>query len=114
MSEECQSSAAYGYMNWQQAAPTMEGLMTSEKPCAYMEGIDGRGKAVFRHWRMTDAVYEDFCRVKENISNARFATPVDGELSSLMGKVVHGEGDPDVEKLTHEAYMRMKMMVAES
>ncbi len=114
LSEECQSSAAYGYMNWQQAAPTMEGLMTSEKPCTYMEGIDGRGKAVFRHWRMTDAVYEDFCRVKENISNARFATPVDGELSSLMGEVVHGEGNPDLEKLTHEAYMRMKMMAAES
>ena len=114
MSEECQSSAAYGYMNWQQAVPTMEGLMTSEKPCTYMEGIDGRGKAVFRHWRMTDAVYEEFCRVRENISSVHFATPIDRELSFLMGDVLYGEGDLDVEKLTHEAYMRMKMIAAES
>lgn len=114
MSEECQRSAACTYFNWQNGVPTTEGLMTQEKPCAFYEGVDRKGNPIFFDWSMTDAVYEDFRKVRENISSARFATPVDGEVGGLISPIVYGQGSPDLEKLTHEAYMRMKMMAAES
>lgn len=114
MSEECQRSAACTYFNWQNGVPTTEGLMTQEKPCLVYDGLDQERNPVFLDWSMTDAVYEDFCKVRENISSAQFATPLDGEVRDLISPIVYGQGSPDLEKLTHEAYMRMKMMVAES
>lgn len=114
LSEECQRSAACTHFNWQNGVPTTEGLMTQEKPCLFYEGLDQEHNPTFMEWSMTDAVYEDFCKVRENISSAQFATPVDGEVGDLISPIVYGQGSPDLEKLTHEAYMRMKMIAAES
>ncbi len=108
LGEECQRSILYAYMTFGQAVPTLEGLMTQDT--AVSDGIE----EAF----MSDNFYEQFCAVRDNISFADFATPLDHELQrlyldelnpSLMESAPKSRGS-----VIHDAYMRMNMELAES
>lgn len=108
LGEECQRSILYAYMTFGQAVPTLEGLMTQDT--AVSDGIEN----VF----MPDDFYEQFCAVRDNISFADFATPLDHELQRLyideLKPSLTESAQKSRESMIHDAYMRMNMELAES
>ncbi len=108
LGEECQRSILYTYMTFGQAVPTLDGLMTQDT--AVSDGIE----TVF----MPDSFYEQFCAVRDNISFADFATPLDHELQRLyideLKPSLMEPAPKSRESMIHDAFMRMNMMLAES
>lgn len=108
LGEECQRSMIYSYMTFDQAVPTLEGLMTQDT--AVSDGIEN----VF----MPDNFYEQFCAVRDNISFADFATPLNHELQRLyideLKPSLTEPAQKSRESMIHDAYMRMNMELAES
>lgn len=108
LGEECQRSTLYAYMTFGQAVPTLEGLMTQDT--AVSDGIE----EAF----MSDNFYEQFCAVRDNISFADFATPLDHELQRLyldeLSPSLMESAPKSRESMIHDAYMRMNMELAES
>jgi len=105
LGEECQRSILYTFMTCA-AVPTLEGLMTQGTGVS-----DGIEKAV-----MPDNFYEQFCLVRDNISFADFATPLDHELQRLFWDLLSPsqESTKSREDMIHDVYMRMSMDLAES
>lgn len=106
MSKEGQQSKLYAYMIWDHALPTMEGLMAG-RGWGVSDSMDG---AVY----MSENLYEKFVELREGLSGAEFQTSLEEELSNLYTEAAYGESGKSVEKLVHDAYMRMNMMLAES
>lgn len=108
LGEECQRSILYAYMTFGRAVPTLEGLMTQDT--AVSDGIE----EAF----MSDNFYEQFCTVRDNISFADFATPLDHELQRLyldeLSPSLMESAPKSRESMIHDAYMRMNMELAES
>ena len=67
---------------------------------------------------MSDNFYEQFCAVRDNISFADFATPLDHELQRLyldeLNPSLMESAPKPRESMIHDAYMRMNMELAES
>ena len=106
MSKEAQQSKLYAYMTWDNALPTMEGLMAGRG-----WGVsDSRDGAVY----MSENLYEKFVELREGISGTEFQTSLEKELYDLYSEAAYGESGKPVETLVHETYMRMNMMLAES
>lgn len=103
LGEECQRSILYAHMTFAQAVPTLEGLMTQDT--AVSDGIE----TVF----MPDSFYEQFCAVRDNISFADFATPLDIEFRQLYFDLLNSS-QKSRESIIHDAYTRMNMQLAES
>lgn len=103
LGEECQRSMIYSFMTFDQAVPTLEGLMIQDTSIS-----DGMG-TVF----MPDSLYEPFCAVRDNISFADFATPLDREFQQLYFDLQE-PSQKSRESIIHDAYMRMNMELAES
>ena len=103
LGEECQRSKLYAYMTVDQAVPILEGLMT------HGTGVSSGNDNII----VPDNFYEQFCAIRDSISFADFATPLDYEMQQLYVDLLE---DPDKprEKAIHDAYMRMNMMLAES
>ena len=90
-------------MTCDRGVPVLEGLMTGKKTVS--DGIED--------WTMSDNLYEQFCAVRDNISFADFATPLDYELQQLYFDLLE-PSTKSRESIIHDAYMRMNMMLAES
>lgn len=103
LGEECQRSKLYAYMTVDQAVPILEGLMT------HGTGVSDGDKNVV----MPDNYYEQFCAVRDSISFADFATPLDYEIQQLYFDLLE-PSTKSRETIIHDAYMRMNMMLAES
>ncbi|QQR30080.1 extracellular solute-binding protein [Acutalibacter muris] len=109
LGEECQRSILYTFMTTNQAVPTLEGLMTSGKAVSTgFEDDNGKPKG-----KMPDNLYEQFCAVRDNISFADFATPLDREFQKLYFDLLE-PSTKSREDVIHDAYMRMSMELAES
>lgn len=107
LGEECQRSMIYAFMTFGQAVPTLEGLMTEDT------GVSDGIEETF----MSDNFYEQFCAVRDNISFADFATPLDHEFQRLYIDDFlepSQESTKSRETIIHDAYMRMNMELAES
>lgn len=103
LGEECQRSILYTYMAFGQAIPTLEGLMTQDT------GISDGIETIY----MPDNLYEQFCAVRDNISFADFATPLDHDFQQLYLNLREPSNESR-ESIIHNAYMRMNMELAES
>ena len=103
LGEECQRSGFCAFMTCDRGVPVLEGLMTEKKTVS--DGIED--------WTMSDNLYEQFCAVRDNISFADFATPLDYELQQLYFDLLE-PSTKSRESIIHDAYMRMNMMLAES
>lgn len=99
LSEECQSSEVYGYFLRGHGVPSLEGLMTEEKPC------DG--------WSMSKENYDEYCNLRDSIVSADFNTSMDIEFRELLSEV-RGNPTASIESLVHKKYMTMQMMIGES
>ena len=109
LGEECQRSILYTFMTSGQAVPTLEGLMTKGKAVSTgFEGKNGKPKG-----KMPDNLYEQFCTVRDSISFADFATPLDREFEQLYLDL-REPSQKSRESIIHDAYMRMSMELAES
>ncbi len=103
LGEECQRSGFCAFMTCDRGVPVLEGLMTGKKTVS--DGIE--------NWTMSDNLYEQFCAVRDSISFADFATPLDYEMKQLYFDLLEPSTKPR-ESIIHDAYMRMNMMLAES
>ena len=107
LGEECQRSKIYAFMTINQAVPTLEGLMT------HGTSVSDAVKTTV----MPDDLYKQFCLVRDSISFADFATPLDHELQRLyIDELLEPskESAKSRESIIHDAYMRMSMDLAES
>lgn len=105
MSKECQQSKLYAHMTLQHAVPTMEGLL-SDRDNRVSEAADD-------YVYMSESLYKEFETFRESISRVDFYTPLDGELFQLECEI-YDEPSKPIEKLVHDTYTRMNMMLAES
>lgn len=106
MSQEAQQSCLYTHMICGNSVPTMEGLMADKGSGIYpMSGKD----PVY----MTENFYQKFLTLRDGLSGADFYTTLDKELYDLTLEI-YNYPDKPVDKLVHDAYMHMKMMLAES
>lgn len=105
MSKEGQQSKLYSYMTWDKAVPTMEGLLSGRG-----WGVNDAGDS---YVYMSENMYKEFVKVRDGISGVDFYTPLDAELFDLYSELYTGPEKP-LDKLVHDLYMRMNMMLAES
>lgn len=104
MSKECQQSVIYEYLTASKAVPVMEGLMQEEEPMPRADEFA---------WSMTPENYEEFCRLRDNITWAEFSTQVNVEVALLEGEMPERNPESAGSKV-HDAYMRMRMELGES
>lgn len=108
LSKELQkSSELYRYFLGQKnGIPTYEGIMTLEQP-----GPGG--------WYMTDRTYQEFSKVREQITATRFSTLLDSELTLMLSDCLHAaeEGEnteKKMEQIVSETYRKLKLYLSES
>ncbi len=67
-------------------------------------------------WTMSDSYYEQFCLVRDSISFADFAPPLDREFQQIYIDLLQESQDSNKsrESIIHDAYMRMSGGLAES
>lgn len=104
LGEECQRSKLYAFMTYDNAVPTLDGLMTQGTSVS-----TGNNKK----WTMPDPLYNEFCAVRDNIKFSEFATPLERELQQLYIDLTTSTSKSK-ETMIHDAYMRMNMELAES
>ena len=104
LGEECQRSKLYAFMTYDNAVPTLDGLMTQGTSVS-----TGNNK----EWTMPDPLYNEFCAVRDNITFSEFATPLERELQQLYIDLTTSTSKSK-ETMIHDAYMRMNMELAES
>lgn len=105
LGEECQRSSLYAYATLHQAVPVMEGLMQPDAPVS--TGEDST-------WSLSPENYQALCALRGSITHAEFSTPLDLELSGLHSDLGDYQKRKSAGTLVHDAYIRMKMMLAES
>lgn len=105
LGEECQRSSLYAYATLHQAVPVMEGLMQQDAPVS---------TEVSGGWSLSPENYQTLCALRDSITHAEFSTPLDLELSGLHSDLGDYQKRKSAGTLVHDAYIRMKMMLAES
>ena len=104
LGEECQRSKLYAFMTYDNAVPTLDGLMTQGTSVSTGDN---------KKWTMPDPLYNEFCAVRDNIKFSEFATPLERELQQLYIDLTTSTSKSK-ETMIHDAYMRMNMELAES
>lgn len=85
--------------------PVYDGLCSPDTPL----GMDSK-------WWLSEANYESFCGIKDQISAVRFYTLLDREAAFTLGRAYLAEDatEESVKAAAHKAYTTMQMMLAES
>lgn len=85
--------------------------------CLYLPVYMGLGREdapVNQDWYLDDWDYRQLEGLQEQINAVEFVTPLTGELEGLFLETAQMEDDGQMEKAVHDAYTRMRMMLAES
>ena len=101
-----EKSNIYRYFSVENGVPTYEGLMTQEHPAK-----DG--------WYLSESNYQEFSRIRDQITTARFSTVIDFELADMLHDCcgTPGEAPPtteEVEEIVSETYRKLKLYLNES
>ncbi len=67
-----------------------------------------------RGWYLSDWNFAQFVSARDQIDKAVFRGPLYTEMLDLNDKVLRAESDAELEKLVHDSYARMRMILAES
>ncbi len=65
-------------------------------------------------WFLNDWNFEQFASARDQIDQTAYLGPLYTEMLELNDKVLQAESDAELDKLVHEAYTRMQMILAES
>ncbi len=65
-------------------------------------------------WYLSEWNYQQFTEVRDQINAVEYMTPVVIELMELWPQVNAAEDEAQLEKLVHDSYTRMRMILAES
>ncbi len=65
-------------------------------------------------WYLSEWNYQQFTEVRDQINAVEYMTPVVIELMELWPQVNAAEDEAQLEKLVHDSYTRMQMILAES
>ena len=63
-------------------------------------------------WYMNDGNYQNYLEMRDKINVVKFRTPLDDCLDRIQFRSV--QEDTPIEKIVHEEYTTMQMMLAES
>lgn len=96
LSKEAQKSVDLYY-----SLPSHMDLCQKKDPCE-----DG--------WYLSDWNFQQYSAIRDQINAVEFVTPVYIELEELVQKAGEAEDEAQLEKLIHETYTRMQMILAES
>lgn len=105
LGEDCQRSVLYAHPTLHRSIPVMEGLMQQDTPVSLGTADE---------WSLSPENYDALCALRSAITRAEFATPLDLELSALFSDLDDYQKRKSADTLVHDAYMHMKMMLAES
>lgn len=105
-------SELYGCLTHLVGMPVNMDLGTADAPISTASGYP---------WALTDENYQEYCSLRDNISDARFSTPLEVEITEAYADIGRSEykksqGEPaeEPEKIIADAYRVMKMELAES
>lgn len=105
-------SELYGYLTYYIGMPVNMDVGTRETPISDVVGAP---------WCLSEENYQEYCRLRDNISAARFSTPLEDEIMEAyldIGRSYYkksqGESAEEPEKIISDAYRVMKMELAES
>lgn len=100
-----EKSSLYQYFGDSNGIPTYEGLMTEEHPAS-------------GGWYMSDANYQEFSRIREQITATRFSSVLDTELRDMLSRCCGTDEyqltETEIEEIVSETYRKLKMYLSES
>ena len=65
-------------------------------------------------WRLSEWNFAQYAALREQINVVDYMTPVNRELMDLWYQADAAEDEAQLEKLVHDSYTRMRMILAES
>lgn len=100
-----EKSSLYQYFGDSNGIPTYEGLMTEEHPAS-------------GGWHMSDSNYQEFSRIREQITATRFSSILDTELTNMLSLCCGTDEDQltetEIEEIVSETYRKLKLYLSES
>lgn len=65
-------------------------------------------------WSFSDAGYQEYCRVRDQINAVKFYSPLDVALTELYHDLTGRESEQEIKAVTDELYLALQTMLAES